>query len=74
MEGSPAERAGLEVGDIITAYGGKAVDGRETLFRLIVRTSPGTEVEITFVRAGIQKSVVVAIGTRPRDVRGHTSD
>jgi len=53
IDGSPAERAGLRPGDVITAVDGRSVDG-ETLDEAIsrVRGPKGTEVTLTLVRDG----------------------
>jgi carboxyl-terminal processing protease len=51
--GSPAERAGVQSGDVITAVDGRSVDG-ETLGEAIarIRGPKGTEVVLTLVRDG----------------------
>ena len=53
IDGSPAERAGLRSGDVITAVDGHSVDG-ETLDEAIarIRGPRGTEVTLTLVRDG----------------------
>ena len=68
VKGSPAERAGLQAGDVITVYGGKPLDNPETLLRLVDGTAPHTQVMITFVRAGREQSATVTIGTRVIDL------
>jgi carboxyl-terminal processing protease len=53
IDGSPAERAGLRSGDVITAVDGRTVDG-QTLDEAIarIRGPKGTEVTLTLVRDG----------------------
>src|SRR5690606_21223127 len=51
-EGSPAEKAGLQVADLITKINGKAVDGGDDVVGQIRGFKPGQEVQITYVRDG----------------------
>ena len=48
--GGPADEAGLEEGDVITAVDGRAVDRNHPLDELINRYKPGDIVEITYQR------------------------
>lgn len=52
MDGSPAERAGIRSGDVITAVDGKALTPESHEGRGPLRGPPGTEVGITIVREG----------------------
>ena len=56
IEGSPAEQAGVQTGDVIVAVNGKGVRGDE-ISRIAerVRGPEGTEVEITVLRGGEEK-------------------
>ena len=67
--GTPAARAGLRQGDFIVRLDGAPVVNRGQFNRLIARKSPGTKVEITFLRAGkeytIQAEVAAEAGARP---------
>ena len=63
--GSAAERAGLRVGDLITAVDGKAVDGAAALGAAVRAHTPGTPVKITFVRGTNEHTVTADLGTRP---------
>lgn len=60
--GTPAEDAGLQSGDVIVAVNGQTVDSPSDLRLRIAGKSPGTEVEITYIRDGERqsKSVVLA--------------
>jgi len=49
-EGSPADQAGLHVGDIIVALDGNAMRGVDDLHRYLARTTSGTTVEVGAVR------------------------
>lgn len=50
--GSPAERAGLKVGDVITAVEGQKVSDSNALRNRIASAGPGAEVNITIYRDG----------------------
>ncbi|WP_158542557.1 DegQ family serine endoprotease [Lujinxingia litoralis] len=60
---SPAERAGLQRGDIITAIAGRSVDSPAELRNRVGMNQPGTEVEITFVRQGQEMKGRLALGS-----------
>jgi serine protease Do len=49
--GSPAERAGLHSGDVITALGGQPVQRAGDVQRLLSGTLPGRDIPLTYVRA-----------------------
>ena len=59
-EGSPAEEAGLQVGDIIIAVEGQACEGKTTAeVRDIVRGEPETQVQLTILRNGEEQNLSV---------------
>jgi serine protease Do len=62
MPESAAAKAGLKVGDIITAVDGKKVDGPETLSEQILSKKPGQESEITYLRDKKSKKMKVKLG------------
>ncbi|MDO8475533.1 MAG: Do family serine endopeptidase, partial [Candidatus Rokubacteria bacterium] len=51
-EGSPAERAGLKSGDIITEYDGRKVERASDLPRAVAGTPVGREVRLSVIRDG----------------------
>ncbi|MFC7107775.1 S1C family serine protease [Nonomuraea rubra] len=59
--GSPAERAGLKEGDLITKIGDKAVDGGDTVVGQVRGFKPGQEVKITYMRDGATHEVGVTL-------------
>ncbi|GHE21923.1 DegQ family serine endoprotease [Halomonas urumqiensis] len=61
----PARRDGLQAGDVILEVDGTAVDDANTLPRLIGRTSPGNEVELTLLRDGERLEQSVTVGDWP---------
>ncbi|MFX8145271.1 PDZ domain-containing protein, partial [Acinetobacter baumannii] len=60
--GSPAEKAGVEGGDVITKVDGKPVDKAADLRRLIAAVKPGAKATLTVFRRGAYKDLVVTIG------------
>lgn len=59
--GSPAEKAGIEAGDIITRFEGKAIEKSSDLPRLVGGTKPGTKSTITVFRRGASKDLSITI-------------
>jgi putative serine protease PepD len=62
---SPASRAGLRPGDVITAIDGKAVTSTEGFITSIGVYAPGQAVTLTVRRAGAVKHITLTLGTRP---------
>ena len=59
--GSPADKAGLEPGDIITRFEGKAIEKSSDLPRVVGGTKPGTKSTITVFRRGATKDLNITI-------------
>lgn len=59
--GSPAERAGVEAGDIIVKFEGKVVEKSSDLPRMVGATKPGTRSALSVFRRGNQKELTVTI-------------
>jgi serine protease Do len=59
--GSAASNAGLEPGDVIIAYNGKPVTGRDDLVQMVVATKPGTTVPVRIVRDRAERTVNVTV-------------
>ena len=60
--GGPAEKAGLKVGDVITAVGGTKVDATHSLADLIQAKKPGDKVDLTLTRDGKEMTLSVTLG------------
>jgi len=59
--GSPADKAGVEAGDVITRFDGKAVEKVADLPRLVGNTKPGTKSTITVFRRGNARDLSITI-------------
>jgi serine protease Do len=59
--GSPAEKAGVEAGDIVTKFDGKNIERATDLQRLVGNTKPGTRSTMTVFRRGGSRDVAVTV-------------
>ena len=59
--GSPAEKAGIEAGDIITRFDGKAIEKIADLPRMVGNTKPGTKSTVTVFRRGSTRDLSIQI-------------
>jgi len=69
---SPAEKAGLKVGDIIVAFEGEPVRRSGELPPLVGQTKPGATARMTIIREGKEKELGIAIEELPEEVTGPT--
>ncbi len=60
--GSPAEKAGVQVSDIILKFDGKTINSSIDLPRLVGATKPGTRSTLTVWRKGVQRELSVNVG------------
>ncbi|HZZ58033.1 MAG TPA: trypsin-like peptidase domain-containing protein [Opitutaceae bacterium] len=63
--GTPASRAGLQSGDVITAINGQSVDGANQLSLMVGETAPGTKLTLDVVRNGQSKTFTVTTERKP---------
>lgn len=67
--GSPAEKGGVEGGDVITKVDGKPVEKAADLRRLIAAVKPGAKATLTVFRRGAYKDLAVTIAEDERSRR-----
>jgi len=61
-EGGPADKAGLEPGDVIIKFGGEDIPASADLPHVVGLVAPETVVPVTLVRDGKQKTLKVQVG------------
>ena len=73
---SPAAKAGILAGDVITAVNGHAVKDARDLAKQIAGMAPGSSVKLTVMRKGEEKSISVPLGELPnqREAKAATPD
>ena len=76
--GSPADKAGVEAGDVITRFDGKTIDKVADLPRLVGNTKPGSKSTVTVFRRGASRDLTVTIAEieaeKPEVKAGVTED
>ncbi|PYT82819.1 MAG: peptidase S1 [Acidobacteria bacterium] len=75
--GSPAEKAGLKGGDVITSVNGHAVKTGNDLVNPIAEAPIGSKVKLTYMRDHAQKETTAEVGDRTRvfpNTAGRTGD
>jgi serine protease Do len=63
--GSPAEKAGLQVGDVILEYNGKRIEEPNVLPRLVGGTKPGEQAKLEVLRKGERQTLSATVGETP---------
>jgi putative serine protease PepD len=65
VSGSPADRAGLQPGDVITAIAGRTVGSSADAIEAIAAHKPSDELKLTLRRDGRTRSATVTLAERP---------
>lgn len=65
--GEPADKAGIQVGDVIVAVNGQAVTQDNSLSYLVANVKPGTRIPLDIIRGGKKQTINVVVGTRPSE-------
>lgn len=65
IDDSPAAKAGIKVGDVITEYDGKSVPNSSTLPPMVGMTALGHTVPVKVIRSGKNKKLKVTIAELP---------
>lgn len=68
LEDSPAEKAGVERGDVIIELNGKPVESASQLKNLVAQLGVGTKADLTVVRDKKEKRLTVVIGEQPKEI------
>jgi serine protease Do len=64
-QGSPADKVGLKIGDVVTQFAGHKVSTAEELRQAIISGHIGDRLEITFLRNGIENKVLATLAASP---------
>jgi serine protease Do len=64
-KGSPADQAGLRVGDVILSYNGEKIEDPNELPRLVAATRPGEKATLEVWRNGKREQLAVTVGEFP---------
>ena len=65
VSGSPADKAGLKAGDVITAVAGTQISSADELTAAVNTYKPGDKATLKITSGGSTKSITVTFGTRP---------
>ena len=66
-KGSPAEKGGLEPGDVVVKFDSKPVTTSSDLPRIVGATKPGKQVPVDVLRKGASKVLTITLGEMPAD-------
>jgi C-terminal processing protease CtpA/Prc len=70
-EDSPADKAGIKDGDVITGFNGKTVASADELRGAVRAIAPGKDAKIEVVHEGTSKSLTLTVGERPEQDAMH---
>ncbi len=60
FEGSPAERAGLKIGDFVLSLNGRSIEGRYSMKAFIDSMQPGDVIQLEILRNGQDRIILKA--------------
>ena len=67
LEGGPAAKGGLQVGDVILSMNGQPIVLSADLPHLVGALKPGSKIDLDVVRGGTRKTLSMAIGALPEE-------
>jgi serine protease Do len=67
QDGTPAAKAGLKSGDVITALNGEPVASARELTRKVGAMKPGAKAEITYLRDGRERTATIELAGQPAE-------
>ena len=71
---APADKAGIEVSDVILKFDGKSVYRSNDLPRIVAATKPGSKVAVDLWRKGATKQVFVTVAEIPEELKAVKAD
>ena len=72
-EKGPAEKAGVEIGDVILAWNGQPVKSSDELVQLVVRTKPGLSIPVRIVRDKKERTLNITVEELDLETEGNSS-
>jgi len=66
-EDTPAEKAGLEEGDVVIAFNGEDIIDSSDLRNLVGLLQPGTRADITYLRDGRRRTTKITVAETPEE-------
>lgn len=66
-KGGPADKAGIQVSDVILKFDGKTITSSSDLPRIVGATRPGTLVTVTLWRRGAARDIKLLLGEMPEE-------
>ena len=69
FRGTPADKAGVKLGDILVAIEGRPVTDSSTMLNLVSALNPGKQATLKVVRANQETEIRVTVGRRPQQQR-----
>lgn len=69
VDGTPADEAGLQEGDVIVSLNGNPVNNYDLFRTEVASKKPGTEVTLGIIRDGEEQEINVTLGELPEDMR-----
>ncbi|MBS0248090.1 MAG: Do family serine endopeptidase [Proteobacteria bacterium] len=74
QDGSPAKKAGIKAGDVITAVNGEEVKDARDLAKKIGALQPKQEVKLSVLQNGTEKTISLTLGQMPNSEQANASD
>jgi serine protease Do len=65
--GGPADKAGLQAGDVVLSFNGRPVNGSSELTRMVGGTRTGEAMRLVVLRDGRQQTIEIRAGVRPSE-------
>ncbi len=72
VDESPAEKAGIEVGDIIVGFDGKPIRGPVAMTKQLHTRQPGDKIKLTIVRDGRERKLEAELADRTESWRAYS--
>ncbi|MEN9866637.1 MAG: hypothetical protein RL748_2227 [Pseudomonadota bacterium] len=72
--GTPAEKAGIEAGDVILKFNGQAIEKANDLSRAVAATKPGSRASVTVWRKGANKELTLTVAEMEGDKNARRDD